>query len=324
MKRKKLLISLCMVTIVALLLGVVSYAWLRREWKPSFSNENIKIQTGSTLSIRLNNNAEKNVVNLNDVFGTAAADFYLKQVSNLSGESEDFFGLEFPKGIDIKSAIVKHLSGEEGESYTDRGARYGYLETSFYLLGNSGDDENQHQYVYIDADSKIAAPQDADPEKAAAYQEMLSAIRVSITVHGDGESIPDKTYGIKLTEERHTGITNQKDYTGAYVAVGHKLEDQISYRTSAEAEVGAWTKTYVEESGSNPVFRPLSDYAMTSETFDASKALFSLSAVESRQITLRVWLEGTDDGCTDDISGLNFDLSIFFAGYDYTTGANAS
>ncbi len=319
MKKGKIITAVCMLVMVCIAITAVSYAWLRREWKPGFTGENIQIQSGSTLAIRLDNGATIDKLSLNDI-ADFPEDFRLKQVSNFTGQSEDFFGLDFTNGIALEDATIRHLSKlNDNQSNTDRGISYGYIEKSFFLVGSTGN-ESMRQYIYLDPESVIEKPLNYDPEDEEAYTSLINSIRVSITVHGKGpDGISDITHGIKLqgSSVPHTGIVNIKDYNGNYVAQGSHLDDEIiTYIPANGASTTLTTPLVATDTG---VFRSIEDYKITlvdgklSES-DMQRVLFVMEPSETVQVTMRIWLEGTADGCTNEISGLNFDMSIIFAG----------
>lgn len=44
--------------------------------------------------------------------------------------------------------------------------------------------------------------------------------------------------------------------------------------------------------------------------------MFFLKAFENKEVRVKIWLEGTDEGCTDDIRKMNFSMKFRFAGTD--------
>ncbi len=328
MKRSKLIFSICMLVAMCMSLAAVSYSWLRRDWRPSIDGDNIQIQTGSTLSIRLINGENVPRIVLGDLLHSPD-DFRLKQVSNMTGRSEDFFKLEFQSGLSLENAVVQHIPVDDQlyANATERGEHFGYIEIPFFLVGNTTD-STYNQLVYIAPESHISIPKEVaesgDQDEIAKYEQALQAVRVSITIHGvKDEDGVDSTYGIKLDESTaHRGINNVQDHNGKYVVVGHSpLDESVDYSGENEESLNA-------PMVKNPdvAFRSLSYYssALNGQEFDQEKALFPMSSSEVRRVTMRIWLEGTDDACTNDISGLNFDIAIVLAGYDVSNASGAS
>ncbi len=313
MTKRKLISAFCMLIAMCMSLVAVSYSWLRRDWRPKFEENNIQIQTGSTLAIRLISGQQLATITLNDILHSPE-EFRLKQVSNFTGRSEDFFNLSFEKGLTIEDATIQHINVDDDtyENNTLRGEHYGYVEISFFLIGQTNSYEKT-QYVFLDNLSHISVPENINEDLRPAYENLIRAIRVSITVHGvgtgSGEGAQDgQTVGIYLDENRgHTGINNKKNPDGTYMASGKSPMDKFIEGDEQLVKP-------------NLDFQPLSYYtAALSEdgvSFDSSRALFQMSSSETRRVTLRIWLEGTDDYCTNEISGLNFDIAIVFAGFD--------
>lgn len=53
-----------------------------------------------------------------------------------------------------------------------------------------------------------------------------------------------------------------------------------------------------------------------SVTYSDDNALFSLTAYENKPVTLRLWLEGTDEACTDAIRKAEYSVRLRFVGTD--------
>lgn len=50
--------------------------------------------------------------------------------------------------------------------------------------------------------------------------------------------------------------------------------------------------------------------------YNDSNALFALKAYHNQPVTVRVWLEGTDQACTDKLRGVKYSIRLRFAGTD--------
>lgn len=50
--------------------------------------------------------------------------------------------------------------------------------------------------------------------------------------------------------------------------------------------------------------------------YTPGNALFSLKAGEDKPVTVRIWLEGTDEACTDDLRGAAYSIQLRFVGTD--------
>ena len=57
-------------------------------------------------------------------------------------------------------------------------------------------------------------------------------------------------------------------------------------------------------------------YKSIGVTYSDDNALFSLTAYENKPVTLRLWLEGTDEACTDAIRKAEYSVRLRFVGTD--------
>ncbi len=314
MKKINLISSVCIIIALCISLAAISYSWLRRDWHPTFEGTNIQIQTGSSLTIVLDNkNSTTEALNLHDIL-QSPDDFRLKQISNLTGKSEDFFGLEYI-GTTVADARIVHLTVPSNMTNGEFAEAQGYVEKLFNLRGSG---EDQEIYLYFDNitlnGTHISVPFGVDENDIENYQNAIESIRVSITIGG-------KTYGLKLTEDAHTGFTNAKDYTTGtpeYVAVG---KNPPMWNSSTESFENNPNLSYVgEDKGSYQTFLVSTDSSSTNyfhsiEYYKTNMpTLAVIKADQETEVTVRIWLEGTAKGCTEHIAGLDFDIGIVFAG----------
>ncbi len=154
------------------------------------------------------------------------------------------------------------------------------------------------------------------------YEKLLSAIRISITTEGfgiDGEA-NNSMYGTigLIGGEHDAGFTHSglsPEMTGGtYDIVGQKLylngQQNADYVRSYDAG-----KTEEEK-----VFHDFDDfvngnrvtYGETTYACESGKSILTIEPNTTHYITIRIWLEGTDPGCSEDIAGLKFDLHLRF------------
>ncbi len=294
-----------------------STAWIRRDWNPQVYQENIEVQTGGSLAIKLDDGQNYNNVTLNEILGVTS--FRLKQVSNYSGESNDFFALSVEDNATQAKLEKLSLTSPSGEikykSYSEMGIANGYIEVSFLLIGQS-QASDFYQYVYLSKESGLSIPEaiakdlETDSDLYRSYQRLLQSIRISITIHGISATNP-VTYGLTYIQTNHTAITDKfgHDPDGKYLYGFYNSDG--SYTISPDQTVNPdWYET-------NSAFQPFSYYQAAfndaeGKLADKDRCFFMMQPTESRRITIRVWLEGNADGCTDDISGLLFNLSLRF------------
>lgn len=295
--------SLSFILVVLLLITGATYAWMKREWKPTITQNNIQIAAGSSLAFVFQDQ-EIEEVTLNTLFGVEEYEF--KSVSNISGKSTDFFTLDYgTKGIGYETYKKISLEDIDGGNlatdlqYTELGKKYGYIEMTFKVISPSG--ENNDKAVYITKDSKIAPSRDTEDCIKAA-----KAIRLSVTVHDAQSGINADTKIFSSESVQHKATTNAFDNdSGKYVADGKQY--------------------YKFDSNNRPIVdQPNADYIMTVEgtktfnDFGSDSPLFYLKAGETKTLTVRIWLEGEDVNCNDTIAGGELDLLLQFAARNAT------
>jgi len=70
---------------------------------------------------------------------------------------------------------------------------------------------------------------------------------------------------------------------------------------------------YSEISGKNKIF----GLQLTTDTWDNNNSiLFSLPAYTDKYVTVRIWMEGTDEACTDELKESDFAIRLRFEGTD--------
>ena len=306
----KILKHLTLLTVTVMLFTYVSYSWIRREWTPSIEQTNIKIVTSGALVFQMGEGSGySDSETINEILGID--DFELKPVSNCTGESDDFFALNFNDEMGWEK--YEHLSLANYPDYTTMGKANGYLEFNFVLYAPGED--GILRYVYLDE----AYVKDSNTENSY-YSE---CIRVSIT-----NKTTNETWMFGMGDSTgKTAITNDKS-SGGYVANGalyYKTYDPTSEANSIPAT------TIIYKDGNNKKDTGISleetqNYIGFSEKngktngkFDTEKALFTLDSGNSTKgvtIVVRVWLEGADPKCQPkDILEPEIDLKLKFSSF---------
>ncbi len=157
---------------------------------------------------------------------------------------------------------------------------------------------------------------------AERYEKLLSAVRISITTEGigiDGEA-NHAAYGtiglIGGTHEEgfsHSGLKPTMT-DGTYDIVGQSL-----YRDGVPDpnHIISYDENKSED---DKVFHDFDDFVNgdttelggTEYASESKKTILSIEPNTTHYVIIRVWLEGTDEGCTEDIAGLKFDLHLRF------------
>ncbi len=282
--------------VVMLLIATMStYAWVKREWNPSVSEENLKIETSGSLGIRLDDDpALTTMVSINNYVNSNT--FTFKQVSNCTGKSDDFFTLDYSKNIENPKLTHLDITNVNyGSDYRTMGSLNGYIEFNFILYGNSS---KIYKDVYIDEESLLRynADDDKDP---------TNAIRISLSFN-DNVQAP-KHYILSKSGNYHCGINNDIDSEGKYVCDGQNLkteDNQINYSLN---------KVFIPDDNNKLVRFG----AESGNYYGSENVLYTMVSNQSINVTIRIWLEGTDTTCTDKIAGSKFDLKLIFNSRDH-------
>lgn len=304
---KKMVRPVTMLLIMITLFTYVSFSWMRREWTPTIEQTGITIATSGSLVFQMGEGSEytdgktiNEIVNLKD--------FYLIPVSNCTGETDDFFKLE--QTTPGQEMYVYLDKSDYGGKPLEMGKNNGYLEFKFQL--HAPDGESGTRYIYLHEDSKIENAQGTTGDPA-------SCVRVSISQGTQSAKIfrQDATKG-------HTGITNEKNGDN-YAADGLHYYIPGTYDTTKDE---GEKQTEVVVNGvkkalevSTVAVHDFDEYSgKTDGKYDPAKAMFQMTAGldaanPTVEITVRVWIEGTDPNCESSISNGQINLLIKFASF---------
>ena len=93
--------------------------------------------------------------------------------------------------------------------------------------------------------------------------------------------------------------------------------------TGPKADVVNCLRVSFEDDGTAAIYEPNKGAAVAnqttfdvSETFSNDTRLFHLDAMSPKQITLRIWIEGEDPECDNDVQSANVTLEMLFGGSD--------
>lgn len=93
--------------------------------------------------------------------------------------------------------------------------------------------------------------------------------------------------------------------------------------TGAKADVIRAVRVSYEDSGSAAIWEPNKGTAVNGQTtFDVSQTfsndtrIFHLDKLTPKQITFRIWAEGNDPECDDDVQDANLTMTMLFGGTD--------
>ncbi len=310
----KVIRPLSMILLVTFLLTYVSFSWIRREWSPSLEQEGITIATGNTLAFVFDDTVTNTMgTSIDELLGIR--NFKLKSVSNLTGNSGDFFSMEVsPAGNQfstlhhISRSDIANPPSDVTQLNTQLGKEFGYVDVQFTVMAPNND--GAIRYVFIDPTSIF--------ENADAEHDVVSSIRISITLSsGVGDISEGTTYIFGSSDKEHYGINNKTlNNSSIYVVDGayrylSELDENGDPRPATSVTVDGQNYDIQLKSAQNNGTGKL----YTFDQFDGTsieKTLFKLENGEQQTITIRIWAEGEDPGCTSEISGHAFNLHLKF------------
>lgn len=299
-KSKITLISLSIIWIFSLC-AAATYAWVARSWTPTLEYGEINIATSGAIVIQIDDKdgvtGAYNEINLNDLMDVHS--FALKQVSSSNGRN--FLGADFNPVLSGKSPIYStDVSGK-------------YIETKFNLVAQkyNSDELTNIKNVFIHPDSKLTynplTTYEEDPETGSVVAieddsfNVEKAIRVSIDVQGienpfifcadrDDLDAKDGIFdGLYAVDTSEFGIKNSenKDIFVDYNTDDEKLNSKVL------SSQQCYSFSFFD--GSSP-----------------TKTLFQINEKVPLRVTVRIWLEGCDPYCVDEIAGKSFSLLLKF------------
>ena len=299
--------------VLLFLLSYATYAWMKRDWTPKIHQENVKIVAGSSLTF-IYGEDEIDDIAVNELLGEE--NFVFKSVSNCSGYSDDFFALDYSTQGQyydtFKKISLSELTTEQQAlttKYTELGKKYGYVELTFHIA-SATEGEVYDKEIYL-ADSFInGVAVEGDDVTTARNARAAEAVRISITVHAT-DTLPETNTIFARTATTHTGITNLHVDGYGYVANGASRYD----RTVNPPKLATTVVFNVNAASREEDLKITSTGIKTFADF-ATDPLFVLEKGTKRAITVRIWLEGEDANCEDDIADSALDLLLQFSAKD--------
>lgn len=283
MKKTVKLMSILSVIWILVLCMLFSYSWVARNWTPSLAQERISIASTGSLVIGLSDDTTHNSVNLNDLISEDA--FSFKQVS--SAEGVVFYTVDFLPVLDDEPPIFTN-------EIKDR-----FIEVDFYLKTQPNNDSeiNFSKYVFIHPETFIS---DDSPTNVS------DAIRIGITVDGVNNNKPFIL--------GNTGNTNEA-VVGAIAADTDALDKPLyeDHTTKEKYNPDATTHQMVYDlhyfNGGRPADAAFDDYDFT---VNPERMMFTIGPGEIKHVNLKIWLEGGDENCVDEIAGEVFSILLKF------------
>ena len=309
----RILRPIALALVLLFLLSYATYAWMKRDWKPTVHQENVKIVAGSSLTFiygvdEIEDIPVNKLLNMDE--------FVFKSVSNASGESDHFFALNYSPQGEIhdtfnhldENDIVNGYDTFYSNIYTALGRSCGYVELQF-KIASAAQGDKYNKKIYLDKESGISGTVvKGDDEATALNAKAAEAVRISITVHETETDPVARTTIFAKSTTSHKAITKERVDGYGYIADGAPRYDTSVTPPVLANEV---SNKYLDKAAS--LFE-----IVTIKTFDSfeTEPLFTLTRGEQRTITVRIWLEGEDANCTDAIAGSAIDLLLKFSAED--------
>ncbi|MBE6540162.1 MAG: hypothetical protein E7674_05445 [Ruminococcaceae bacterium] len=321
-KWKNVTVSLIMILVMLVMMSYVSYSWIKREWAPSIKQDGITITTNGSLVLNLGSGeGYEEEQTINEILGVDS--FILQPVSNSSGESDDFFTLDFGGGPGNEMYVW--LNRNDYGSYSNMGAENGYIEFQFTLCAPSASEVKTYRYVYIDCDDDSENPESYITSTGAASK----ALRMSISF-SEGATKVFGTYTKEELEEMKRenkplqAITNDTNDNGLHIADKALYYAQYSETNEEDCIVAETIRKNSGDTGKalheEVNLLTFSDCNGKDENgnWNPNNALVVIEEgknAKATTVTVRIWVEGADPNCIGEISGQQINLKLKFGSF---------
>lgn len=264
------------------LLIAFTFTWVARNWTPSFEQNQIQISTSGALVISLTGDDNHDVVSLNEVVGLES--FVFKQVSSQDGET--FFWKDFTPTLNDEPAVYKKVTDLQKENYID---------TKFAL--KLDDSLSEPKYIFIHPDSMLYS------ENFGISSDVAKAIRISLYYEDIDENGQPVTYSYILGK-----TPDGLDIDYSTLAVLPDADGKNDKDITATNQQTVYNIDYFNAGWDNYTKGQLEH----NFTVDPARTLFKLNPGGIRWVNMRIWLEGADENCINEIAGQSFDMILKF------------
>ena len=307
MPKFKRAISLFMALWLLVMLVTFTYTWVSRNWTPSIKGDDIGIASSGALviSVLSDTSALHTEVSLNDVVGLEVDNaFTFKQVSSQNGV--DFFWKDFSPTVTGELPALFHRIDVNDTHKKD------YIDTKFCL--KLDDSLKQSKYIFIHPETVIDYVKEnvTDPDVAKAIRIYLTYDKKVVT--DTGTQITSETVILGNLDDNESVINgsnnNLNDSYRAVLSDAHgKTDEESSGALGHQVVYGLhyFNCGRTSFNADDPFHE--SNYNFTR---DPSRALFTLNPGEFMWVEMRIWLEGQDENCVQEIAGEQFDLVLKF------------
>lgn len=308
MPKRRRILSAVLALWLCVMLVMFTYTWVSRNWTPSIKSDDINIASSGALviSILSDTSAVHTEVSLNDVVGLEVNNsFTFKQVSSQDGVN--FFWKDFSPTVSGDFPALFHKIDNSDSHKKD------YIDTRFCL--KLDDALTESKYIFIHPETVINYIKDNvdDPDVA-------KAIRISLTFDMDivtdsGTQTVTKTVILGHLDDNDDVVNAPDDAEGndLYMAVLSDADGKTDAADSGALGLQTVYGLHYFDCG-RITFDKENPFADSNYNFkrDGNKALFTLNPGELKWVDMRIWLEGQDENCVQEIAGEKFNLVLKF------------
>lgn len=293
---------------LCVMLVAFTYTWVSRNWTPSIKSDDINIASSGALviSILSDTSAVHTEVSLNDVVGLEVDNgFTFKQVSSQDGVN--FFWKDFSPTVSGEDPAIFYKITSVDTHKKD------YIDTRFCL--KLDDSLETSKYIFIHPETVINYVMDN-----ADVPDVSKAIRISLTYDKDivtdsGTQTVTETVILANLDDNDSVINAREDVVvnDQYKAVMSDADGKTDEPDSGALGYQVVYGLHYFDCG-RITFNMEDPFHESNYNFkrDASKALFTLNPGELKWVDMRIWLEGQDGNCVEEIAGEKFNLVLKF------------
>ena len=301
MPKLKRLISLFMALWLLVMLVTFTYTWVSRNWTPSIKGEDIGIASSGALviSVLSDTSAVHQEVSLNDVVGLEVNNgFVFKQVSSQDGNN--FFWKDFsPTVTGDKPAIFRKIDTTDTH-------KKDFIDTKFCLKLDDSLSESKYIFIHPETIIDYVKENSTDPDVAKAIRISLSYDKKIVT--DSGTQLERETVILGNLDDNES-VINHDSYRAVLSDANGKTDEENSGALGRQVVYGL----HYFDCGRTS-FNADEPFHESNYNFerDPDRALFTLAPGEFIWVEMRIWLEGQDDNCVQEIAGEKFDLVLKF------------
>lgn len=271
-KRKHRRISLLTLVEICILLIMSSYAWFSDKSAPSINQNNIKVTSAEGLMIKLAPDSEGRTEVDLNQIMGDMNNFELKQMSTT--DTEEFYTIDFGEGLSTSKPKFINIPREDNDMFDS--TKWGIIDFNFYLQT-----EDFAKHVYLHKDTSI----DGIANKA---------LRMAITYTIDG-----------VTETIVFGDTKEDGKDNPYTTNAIIKTGEFDYNNIDASFIGNQNVSLLTEKSGG---REIND----EDPIDLTKVLLTMGPNTAVKLNLKVWLEGGDIDCTNNLASTYLDLIVKF------------